>query len=626
MSSPLPALRTRLAKEGEDMRSRCRQVQLLFLASPWRASVIGLLILLTTVAGAGMLIGLGLVVDGVASLATDGSGTTGSEGTSLWTGILLLAACLLAGPLIDAANAVLTVSLDQRARAQRHDRLARVLLKPDGIAHLDSGPLASRAGDLVEEARTWQILGGTGNTVTVISTRVAAIAPLVIVASWNMWAALLLLVMALMVSVVWSNYFAGLLDLVMFGTTGQSQRRQRYMFQIAGGASAAKEVRLFGLLPWIRPRLAGYERGQDLFTDHVPGTPRANGAAALQGIALLVVIVLAAHDALAGTLAVGRLATVLAAGIAVLDGFGMLGDVQAFFLKVGRFERRVDALALDLEEDAEKADATAPAATPSAAHPVGPPAAHPTRTAAAISIRDLAFRYPGRRADTLHSLDLTIPAGQSVGVVGANGAGKSTLMSLIAGLETPTVGAVMVGGTAAAAPVEGHPRVAVILQEFTRYPLDVRDNIVLGRPTTDATIRARLDRDHAGLDTMLSPGSSGGTDFSGGQWQRLAIARALSAVDAGAQVLVLDEPTSALDVRTEAALFDDFLAVTQGVTTLLVSHRLSSVRRTDRIIVVDEGRIIEDGSHQELLAAGGHYAAMFTLQAERFAQAGEADD
>jgi ATP-binding cassette subfamily B protein len=125
---------------------------------------------------------------------------------------------------------------------------------------------------------------------------------------------------------------------------------------------------------------------------------------------------------------------------------------------------------------------------------------------------------------------------------------------------------------------------------------------------------------------MLSPGSSGGTDFSGGQWQRLAIARALSAVDAGAQVLVLDEPTSALDVRTEAALFDDFLAVTQGVTTLLVSHRLSSVRRTDRIIVVDEGRIIEDGSHQELLAAGGHYAAMFTLQAERFAQAGEADD
>lgn len=125
----------------------------------------------------------------------------------------------------------------------------------------------------------------------------------------------------------------------------------------------------------------------------------------------------------------------------------------------------------------------------------------------------------------------------------------------------------------------------------------------------------------AGLRTVLAQGYEGGVDLSGGQWQHVALARALAAVRAGAGLLILDEPTSALDVRAEVEIFDRFLAVTRDVTTVLVSHRLSGVRRADRIVLLDGGRIVEDGSHDDLMAANGRYARMFHLQADRFTPA-----
>ena len=228
----------------------------------------------------------------------------------------------------------------------------------------------------------------------------------------------------------------------------------------------------------------------------------------------------------------------------------------------------------------------------------------------------------------MDGLELAIPAGQSVAIVGENGAGKSTLIKLLCGLYEPDLGLIELAGRR---PAAARHRIGVIFQNFVHYELSLRANVGFGdlthagneaamsRALTDAGAGELLRSLPDGWDTVLSAGYPGGRELSGGQWQKIALARALAAVHGGAGLLILDEPAASLDVRAEAELFDRFLEVTAGVTTILVTHRLASVRRADRIVVMVGGRVVEDGCHQELIAAGGRYAAMFALQAERFA-------
>lgn len=258
----------------------------------------------------------------------------------------------------------------------------------------------------------------------------------------------------------------------------------------------------------------------------------------------------------------------------------------------------------------------------------------PESQKAAIEIKDLIYHYPQQEKLVINHLNLEIPAGQAIAIVGANGAGKSTLISLLAGLYTPTSGSISIAGMPAGIHSKNPVNLGVIFQDFTHYQLPIRDNIALGKTLTDEEIYELLTQAGAkdflvasghNLDTPLNPSFAGGTDLSGGQWQRIALARALAAVASGAQILVLDEPTSALDIRGESELFSRFLQLTQGITTILVTHRLSAIRNVDRIVVLGSGRIIEDGSHEELIAAQGYYAEMFNLQAKRFTQAGGQD-
>jgi ABC-type multidrug transport system fused ATPase/permease subunit len=160
-----------------------------------------------------------------------------------------------------------------------------------------------------------------------------------------------------------------------------------------------------------------------------------------------------------------------------------------------------------------------------------------------------------------------------------------------------------------------------VFQDFIRLELPLRDNVApAGAP--DSVIQAALESagatNLASLDTVLARGYNGGTDLSGGQWQRVALARALAAVKMGAGVVLLDEPTAQLDVRGEAEIFDRLLAATRHCTTILISHRFSTVRHADRICVLEHGRVIELGTHEELMALGGRYRTMFDLQAQRF--------
>jgi ATP-binding cassette subfamily B protein len=249
-----------------------------------------------------------------------------------------------------------------------------------------------------------------------------------------------------------------------------------------------------------------------------------------------------------------------------------------------------------------------------------------------IRFENVTFGYPGAPEPVLSGFDLTIEAGASLAIVGLNGAGKTTLVKLLARLYEPQEGRITCDGI----DIREFPaaawqrRIGAIFQDFLRYELSLRENVGYGAielAGDDAIVNHAIERGGAaelrdslerGLDTMLSREYEGGTDLSGGQWQRVAIARALMAVEGGASVLVLDEPTANLDVRAEVEFFGQFLELTEGLTTLVISHRFSTVRRADRVVVLQKGRIIEDGTHAELVALGGLYAELFELQASRF--------
>ncbi|MEP6915953.1 MAG: ABC transporter ATP-binding protein, partial [Acidobacteriota bacterium] len=263
-----------------------------------------------------------------------------------------------------------------------------------------------------------------------------------------------------------------------------------------------------------------------------------------------------------------------------------------------------------------------------------------------IRFRDVTFGYPGGSSTlsgagappepgtgssvspgtgplVLEHFDLTIPAGSSIAIVGQNGAGKTTLAKLLCRLYDPQSGAIEIDGIdlrlidAAA----WRARVTAVFQDFIRLELPLRDNVAPSG-ATDEVVRDALESagaaSLAGLDTILARGYADGTELSGGQWQRVALARALAAVRLGTAVVLLDEPTAQLDVRGEAEIFQRILAATRQCTTILISHRFSTVRQADRICVLERGRVVELGTHDELIALGGRYRTMFDLQAQRF--------
>jgi ABC-type multidrug transport system fused ATPase/permease subunit len=245
-----------------------------------------------------------------------------------------------------------------------------------------------------------------------------------------------------------------------------------------------------------------------------------------------------------------------------------------------------------------------------------------------LRFRGVTFAYaaaPDR--PVLCGLDLEIPAGTSLAIVGQNGAGKTTLAKLLCRLYDPQSGSIEVDGVDLREfdLDSWRRRITAVFQDFIRFELSLRENVAPGGGSDDVVLAALDDARATGLadlDTILSKAYAGGTDLSGGQWQRIALARALAAVRLGAGVVLLDEPTAQLDVRGESEIFERLLVATRSCTTILISHRFSTVRHVDRIAVLEGGRVVELGSHDELMELGGRYRTMFTLQAQRFASGG----
>ena len=246
-----------------------------------------------------------------------------------------------------------------------------------------------------------------------------------------------------------------------------------------------------------------------------------------------------------------------------------------------------------------------------------------------IRFEGVGFRYDTRTGDkwALRDVSVFVPKGQSLALVGENGAGKTTFIKLLAGLYEPTEGRILLDGRDLRTwdPRELRARIGVIFQDFNEYQLALRENVAfgsvdhredelrVGRAVEQGGAAALVTSLSSGLETQLGRWFAGGVELSGGQWQKVALARAFMREEA--DILILDEPTAALDAEAEHAVFQRFRALAAGRTTILISHRFPTVRMADRILVLEAGRVVEDGSHAQLLAAGRRYAQLFSLQA-----------
>jgi ATP-binding cassette subfamily B protein len=529
---------------------------------------------------------------------------------------LLFVAQQVVGPLQFAAQFMLAWRIDDRLR----ERAAAASFGPVGVFALEDSATYETLTDLSDPQRGTGFTPGSAcwGTLVLLSMYLQwAVASALVGVVYAWWAAILLALGSLAMRVAIRTGFG--MHSRFEWSFHKLRRRTGYFRDLVTSGGAGKELRIFGLRDWFRDhyRASSYAALLPVWRSR---RRRIYGAYALSSPAWLalsaVATIGAARAAAHGSITIGELAYVLQ-GILLIGTLGTFNDQSDFqtewgvrsFVGLEELEQRIAE-----EETARSGGARAD----------GVP--HDE-----IRFDGVVFGYDAN-APVLRSLDLTIEAGKSLAIVGLNGAGKTTLVKLLARLYEPQSGRILVDGrplTDYAVP-EWRRRVAAIFQDFVHYELPVRDNVGFGAVELlhdDERIRSALARAGAidivdalpdGLDTTLSRAYEDGAELSGGQWQRIAIARALMAVEGGAGVLVLDEPTAALDVRAEAAFFDRFLELTQGLTTILISHRFSTVRRADRIVVIEAGRVTESGTHAELLALNGRYAELFHLQAARF--------
>jgi ABC-type bacteriocin/lantibiotic exporter with double-glycine peptidase domain len=534
------------------------------------------------------------------------------RGESL-TGPLALAGSIFVllqvlAPLHQAVSA----NLGSRVAAWLYDRLTEACVRPPGMGHLEDPELTSDLTVAREfdrgmtgppmhinmdfiSASMVQMTAGLASAAVLFAY--APWAPLVLAGAW------LLTHRLLRESAVWHDRNTP--------EVRAAQRHAEYAYRIAVDPPAAKELRLFGLADWVMERFTS----RRIFLHDLQY--RATRLRE-RPLAWCLLIVTAANVLVFWSLAASALAGRIDLAQAVVFAQVAVGvSAIAFGGLSWALDGAAAPVAAVLRLEAAMARRGALAAPSSARRRAdGLPARE-------IRFRGVSFAYPGSDRKVLDGFDLTVPAGSSLAIVGPNGVGKTTLAKLLCRLYDPQAGVIEVDGVDLRdLDVDAwRSRLAAVFQDFVRFELPLRDNVSpAGAP--DEVVREALAEAGASglaaLDTPLARGYEGGTDLSGGQWQRVALARAVAAVRMGAGLVLLDEPTAQLDVRGEAEIFDRILAATRQVTTILISHRFSTVRHADRICVLEHGRVAELGTHDELMALRGRYRTMFDLQARRF--------
>jgi ATP-binding cassette, subfamily B, bacterial len=501
-----------------------------------------------------------------------------------------------------------SANLGDRTAAWLYDRLTEACVGPEGVGHLEDQSLTS---DLTV-ARDFD-LGMTGPPLSIsmdfiasgLEDLISGLACAVVLAAYAWWAPFVLA--GAWLSTHWLLRESAVWRDRNTEEVRSAQRDSDYAYRLAVDPPAAKELRLFGLAGWVLDRFV--DRRSRLHKLQYQATrlrekPLVWSLLLVTGANVLVFWSLASAAASGGiSLAQVVVFAQAAIGTSAIAFGGLNWALDGSSAPV--------AAVLRLEPAMSAVGSLSPGSRSAAEAP-----AHDVR------FRNLTFAYPGG-PPVLQNFDLTVPAGSSLAIVGQNGAGKTTLAKLLCRLYDPQSGAIEVDGIdlRAFSIPSWRKRLAAVFQDFIRFELPLRDNVApAGAP--EETVLAALEEAGASkladLDTILARGYAGGTDLSGGEWQRVALARALCAVKLGAGVVLLDEPTAQLDVRGESEIFERILKTTRHCTTILISHRFSTVRHADRICVLERGQVEELGTHDELMALGGRYRTMFDLQAQRF--------
>ena len=618
--------------------ARVRIWQIMPLAGWWRIAslalislVLGLLPLVFMLTTSAMIGGVPAAVDG-------------GLGSHPWDRVvelfLVAAAAFVAGQILAPVQQMMGLAVQRAVDGKIRDQAVAAVTGSVGIAALEDGEvLATFSEARMRFENNWHTPGNAVAGMLYLIARYTQLIGLLVIVFLLLgpWIAL---TMAAGVMVLRTGNRGGLRAYSsLWRANGHLRRRYRYFLDVSMGSTASKEIRVFGSMPWLTK---GHAKAHSDFADPIDRERRriyfkpylvytAIAFAAVLWSLVSLTTQAAGSGSSEGELASGAMTlTAFTLGLQALIGALMLGRDYPESDTSTQFGMNALSAIRDVEKAVREAD-TAPRGH------LDVPAGAPLHS---IEFRDLYFAYPGAVETVFAGLNLTLEAGKTTAIVGVNGAGKTTLMKLLARLYEPTSGGIYVDGVNIADMelTQWRRALSVVFQDFVHYEFTAADNIAMGaafegpdRAAVEAAaaktgMLETLSDAPLGLDTILARAYEDGIDLSGGQWQRVAIARSLYAVDKGARVLVLDEPTAALDVRAEAEFFDQFVELTEGLTTVLISHRFSSVRRADTIVVVEEGRVVEAGSHDELMENDSRYRRLFELQARRFREGLDADD
>ena len=619
-NAPRPPLKTRLAA----FRLVPRLVRLVWQTHrPYTAAMIALRIVRSVVPVASLWVAK-LIIDEVVKLAR-----YGGSPRHLWLLVALEMAIVVGGELLARFSGLVESLLGDlftnRISVRIMEHAATLDLHqfedPAFYDHLER----ARQGTTGRIALLTQLLGMAQSLLTLASLSVAIAAA----APWL----LVLLVIAVLPSFVGETHFAALSYSLLFRRTPE-RRRLDYVRYVGASDETAKEVQLFGLAPWLIERYRSlsdrfYEENRELAVKRALVSSGLSLFGTLGYYAAYVVVLL---RAITGAITIGML-TFLA------SSFRQSRDlIQQLLLSASSIYEQTLYLK-DLFDffDMRPSIANAPNARP---------VPRPIRQG--FVFEDVGFRYPGSERWAVRHLSFTVAPGERVALVGENGAGKTTLTKLLARLYDPTEGRVLLDGVDLKEYDLADVRraIGVIFQDFVRYDMRFDENVGVGEidtvrdyldvetprpkppsgdgnggPPIPAPIAAAAEKSLAASLLPRLPGSyrqmlgrrfDDGVELSGGEWQKVALARAYMR---DAQVLILDEPTAALDARAEYDVFVRFNELMAGRMAIVISHRFSTVRMADRIIVLRNGEIVEQGTHEELVAAGGLYGELFAMQA-----------